>query len=133
MAARHRQMTPAKMVLTNYDPERIRLERRYWRELAETRLPATTHHKLTKTATWPAPWEELKTEWFKAKCKKEHPDTFRKAVGEKAVEEARELDVKEKNIGWEIWTDESVNEKENRHRAPEEEEENIPSRGGSTE
>ena len=63
-------MTPVKMVLTNNAPKRIRLERRDWRELAETRLPATTHHMLTQTAT---PWEELKTEWFKAKCKKEQP------------------------------------------------------------
>ena len=67
IAARHRQITPAKMVLTNNAPKRIRLERRDWRELAETLLSATTDHMLTKTATWPAPWKELKTEWFLAK------------------------------------------------------------------
>ena len=51
MAARHRQMAPAKMVLTNNAPKRIRRERRDWRELVETRLSAKTHHMLTKTAS----------------------------------------------------------------------------------
>ena len=48
--------------------------------MAETRLPATTHYKLTRMVTWPAPWEKLKTEWFMAKCKKEQPYAIRKVA-----------------------------------------------------
>ena len=56
------------------------------RELAETRFPATTHHMLIITVKWPAPCEEVKPEWYLAKCKMDQPTVFRKAAREKVEE-----------------------------------------------
>jgi hypothetical protein len=60
------------MMLTNNALKRIKLERRNWRELVETRLPATTHHMLTQNGDVMASTVgRAQTRVIQDKCEKE--------------------------------------------------------------